>query len=471
MRSPGWSQPRRDSARWTGTRFAVAELLEALDRLETVRRKAAASAWSRRGRWTAATHRALGRDPAPGGRRCPADQPARGPPPYPRRPANSAPHHPDRPDRCRRHCRPPPRPGTPGCSMASTCGSSNASSRELPDHVHPAAVGQGRGVPGRAGRRLRPDQLEKLAARLAMHPQPRRQVLRRRPRPQARLHLVRTPAPRRHEHGRADRHPGTAGHARGAGWPSSPPPGCATPTTKHPPSPANPARPPSTPTRRSHAQRQHDALVGTGARPTRRPGTGPAQRPAGHRHRHRRPCEQLQTAAGHAVTAGGTLLPMPDVIRMASHAYHYLCVFDEHTERALYLGRTKRIASADQRIVLHAKDRGCTAPVATCPATCPRSTTSTNGPTAARTNIDNLTFACKPRPPTHQARRLDHPKTHQTAAPNGFHRRTSRSPAAPTPTTTPSGCCPTDQPDGRRLQPCLGRLRRGRPAREAARPR
>jgi hypothetical protein len=49
--------------------------------------------------------------------------------------------------------------------------------------------------------------------------------------------------------------------------------------------------------------------------------------------------EQLQSAAGHALTGGGTLLPMADVIRLASHAYHYLGVFDSHTEQALYLGQ------------------------------------------------------------------------------------------------------------------------------------
>ena len=53
---------------------------------------------------------------------------------------------------------------------------------------------------------------------------------------------------------------------------------------------------------------------------------------------------------------------MRDLIRMASHSYHYLAIFDKHTEQSLYLGRTKRIASADQRIMLHSKYRGCTAP-------------------------------------------------------------------------------------------------------------
>lgn len=64
---------------------------------------------------------------------------------------------------------------------------------------------------------------------------------------------------------------------------------------------------------------------------------------------------------GKALTAGGTLLPIPVLLRMAEHAYHYLTLFDGHG-RALWLGRAKRIATADQRIVLHARDRGCTRP-------------------------------------------------------------------------------------------------------------
>jgi len=62
------------------------------------------------------------------------------------------------------------------------------------------------------------------------------------------------------------------------------------------------------------------------------------------------------------VTATGTLLPMPTVIKLAGHAYHYLTIFDNDTGRALHLARTRRIASADQRIVLLARDRGCTRP-------------------------------------------------------------------------------------------------------------
>jgi hypothetical protein len=71
--------------------------------------------------------------------------------------------------------------------------------------------------------------------------------------------------------------------------------------------------------------------------------------------------KELESGAGQAVTSGGTRLPMTDLVRLASHAFHYLVIFDE-MGRVLDLGRTKRIASPDQRIVLLNKDRGCTFP-------------------------------------------------------------------------------------------------------------
>jgi Domain of unknown function (DUF222) len=60
----------------------------------------------------------------------------------------------------------------------------------------------------------------------------------------------------------------------------------------------------------------------------------------------------LEAAAGNALTGGGTLLPMSDVIRMARHAHHYLAIFDNG--RALALHHTKRLASPAQRIMLYA---------------------------------------------------------------------------------------------------------------------
>src|SRR5262249_43704646 len=63
-----------------------------------------------------------------------------------------------------------------------------------------------------------------------------------------------------------------------------------------------------------------------------------------------------------ARTGGGSRLPMRDLIRMAANAIHYLAVFDDHSERPLYLGRQKRIATHDQRLICYARDRGCTRP-------------------------------------------------------------------------------------------------------------
>ena len=59
---------------------------------------------------------------------------------------------------------------------------------------------------------------------------------------------------------------------------------------------------------------------------------------------------------------------MSEVIRQASAAHHYLAVFDKHTEQPLYLGRAQRLASKAQRIVLYNKERGCTFPGCTAPA-------------------------------------------------------------------------------------------------------
>jgi hypothetical protein len=53
---------------------------------------------------------------------------------------------------------------------------------------------------------------------------------------------------------------------------------------------------------------------------------------------------------------------MSDLIRLASESIHYLAVFENHSARPLYLGRSRRLATADQRIICHARDRGCTKP-------------------------------------------------------------------------------------------------------------
>ncbi|AEV76665.1 protein of unknown function DUF222 [Mycolicibacterium rhodesiae NBB3] len=107
--------------------------------------------------------------------------------------------------------------------------------------------------------------------------------------------------------------------------------------------------------------------------------------------------QELESATGNAVTGGGTLLPMRDVIRLASHAHHYLSVFDKHTREPLYLGRTKRLASAGQRIVLHAIDRGCTKPGCTAPGyLCQVHHAELDWAEGGLTNITDETLACGP---------------------------------------------------------------------------
>ena len=107
--------------------------------------------------------------------------------------------------------------------------------------------------------------------------------------------------------------------------------------------------------------------------------------------------QDLQSKAGVAVTGGGTLVPMADVIRMASHSYHYLTVFDEVSGRTLWLGRTKRIATADQRIVLHGRDRGCSHPGCTVPGYgCQVHHAEKDWADGGKTDVDDLGFACGP---------------------------------------------------------------------------
>ena len=71
---------------------------------------------------------------------------------------------------------------------------------------------------------------------------------------------------------------------------------------------------------------------------------------------------ELEAGAGIAVTGSGTRMPMRDLIRLAEHAHHYLIVYRHHTAEPLYLGRSKRLASKAQRLVLYNRDRGCTRP-------------------------------------------------------------------------------------------------------------
>jgi hypothetical protein len=102
--------------------------------------------------------------------------------------------------------------------------------------------------------------------------------------------------------------------------------------------------------------------------------------------------QDLESATGKALTGGGSLLPMSDVIRLARHAHHYLAIFDEGKALALY--HTKRLASPGQRIVLYAKDRGCTRPGCDVPGYWCEVHHVDDWATTHCTDINKLTLAC-----------------------------------------------------------------------------
>jgi Domain of unknown function (DUF222) len=101
---------------------------------------------------------------------------------------------------------------------------------------------------------------------------------------------------------------------------------------------------------------------------------------------------ELEAAAGRGLTGGGTVLPISDVIRLARHAHQYLAIFDKGKALALY--HTKRLASPGQRIVLYAKDRGCSHPGCDVSGYYCEVHHVTSYARCPSTDIDELTFAC-----------------------------------------------------------------------------
>jgi hypothetical protein len=264
--------------------------------------------------------------------------------------------------------------------------------RDLPEDIHPAQVEKAEAFLAQKATELRPDQLEKVADRLTSTLNPDGTFSedyraaqrgfqwcgRQRADGMSIARLVATPELR----------------AMLEAWLAAfAAPGMCNPDDQSPTVTGEPVQTAQDNDTRTHPQRQHDALAalvrGQLGDPTLGQHNGlPVTVIVS------TTLEQLQSGAGQAVTGGGTLLPMRDLIRMASHAWHYLCVFDNHTERALYLGRSKRIATADQRIVLHSKDRGCTAPGCDIPGYLCQTHHVEEWADGGTTDIDRLTFAC-----------------------------------------------------------------------------
>jgi Domain of unknown function (DUF222)/HNH endonuclease len=82
------------------------------------------------------------------------------------------------------------------------------------------------------------------------------------------------------------------------------------------------------------------------------------------------------------------------VIRLGSHAHHYLAIFDKGKALALY--HTRRLASPAQRIVLYAKDRGCSFPNCDVPGYLTEVHHVRPWAKTHTTDINDLTLACGP---------------------------------------------------------------------------
>jgi hypothetical protein len=107
--------------------------------------------------------------------------------------------------------------------------------------------------------------------------------------------------------------------------------------------------------------------------------------------------QDLEAGAGTAVTTSGAKLPIGDLIGIAARgAHHYLAVFDKHTNVPLYLGRARRTASPGQRLMLFARDRGCTRPHCTAPADRCQAHHTTDWQHGGTTDITDLALACGP---------------------------------------------------------------------------
>jgi len=115
---------------------------------------------------------------------------------------------------------------------------------------------------------------------------------------------------------------------------------------------------------------------------------------------------------GPARTGGNGRLPMRDLIRMAANSIHYLAVFEDHSERPLYLGRSKRIATVDQRIICYARDGGCTRPECVESGDHCEVHHAVDWADGGQTNADSLYFACAP---DHTEATLGHVTTTITA--------------------------------------------------------
>jgi len=173
-------------------------------------------------------------------------------------------------------------------------------------------------------------------------------------------------------------------------------PGMCNPDDEHPCLTGTPTQHQIDDDHRSLSQRQHDALMAVGR----------SVLSSGELGRHnglttsiviRTTLQDLESRAGVGVTGGGTVLPIRDVIGLAAEAVPFLAVFDGATGSALDLFRARRVATTAQRLMLIARDGGCTKPGCTVPAYGSHvHHAARDWADGGRTNVDELALACGP---------------------------------------------------------------------------
>ncbi|MCZ4555246.1 DUF222 domain-containing protein [Rhodococcus maanshanensis] len=103
--------------------------------------------------------------------------------------------------------------------------------------------------------------------------------------------------------------------------------------------------------------------------------------------------DQLEQQTGVVTTASGGIVPIKDALKLAERSHPVLVLFD-HNGRPLHLGRSKRLATADQRLALIAADRGCTRPGCDAPATMTAVHHVHDWSKGGTTDIGALTLGC-----------------------------------------------------------------------------
>ena len=138
---------------------------------------------------------------------------------------------------------------------------------------------------------------------------------------------------------------------------------------------------------RSPCQRLHDALLDAGRRLLRSTPSAPATVIV------TMTLNDLESRTGFATTSHGGLLSIGDALHLAAEAEVVPVVLSD-TGGVLAYGRTRRLATASQRLALTARDGGCSFPGCDAPPEWCEAHHVIAWAAGGRTDIDNLTLLC-----------------------------------------------------------------------------